>query len=92
MSDPPFDGEALNRSNLEEINKLHPGAFYMVKSLMLECERPPRDTWLRLHDAVPDGHSVRYEVLRGDPDLVLRLARALGFAKVTNDTLEVRSV
>jgi hypothetical protein len=92
MSDLPFDSDALNRSNLAEIDKLNAGAFYMVKSLLLECERQQRDTYLRLHDVVAGGHLVHYEVVRGDPDLVVRLARALGFQSVTATTLEVRSV
>jgi hypothetical protein len=92
MPDEPFDRDELNKTNLEQIDKLHPGAFYMVKSLLWECQRKERETFLRLHDAAADGHVVHYEVVRGDPELVIRLARALGFKKVTESLLEVRSV
>jgi hypothetical protein len=92
MPEESFDRDELNKVNLEQIDKLHPGAFYMVKSLLWECQRKERDTFLKLHDAEPDGHVVHYEVVRGDPQLVVRLAKALGFKNVTESVLEVRSV
>jgi hypothetical protein len=91
MPDEHFDKDELNKANLEQIDQLHPGAFYMVKSLLWECQRAQRDTFLKLRDAAVDGHVVHYEVVRGDPQLVVRLARALGFKKVTDSVLEVRS-
>ena len=92
MPDESLDKDALNKANLEQIDKLHPGAFYLVKSLLWECQRKERDTFLRLRDAAPDGHVVHYEVVHGDPQLVVRLAKALGFKNVTESVLEVRSV
>jgi hypothetical protein len=92
MPDEPLDKDALYKANLEQIDKLHPGAFYLVKSLLWECQRAQRDTFLKLHDAAPDGHVVHYELVRGDPQLVVRLAKALGFKSVTESVLEVRSV
>src|SRR5262245_34139960 len=74
-----FDGNALNQENLKQIDGMHPGALYLVKSLLMECQRDQRNTWLRLHDAAAGGHVVQYAVVRGDPQLVLRVASALGF-------------
>jgi len=86
-----FDGNALNQENLKLIDAMSPGALYLVKSLLMECARDQRNTWLRLHDAAPAGHVVQYDVVRGDPQLVVRIANALGFKSVTASTLEVRS-
>jgi putative chitinase len=85
----PFDGDALNQQNIAQIDKMSPGALYMVKSLLIECQRDERNTYLRLHDAQPGGHLVRYDLVRGDPQLVIRIGNALGFKSVTDSTLEV---
>lgn len=86
-----FDGSVLNQENLKLIDGMSPGALYLVKSLLMECQRDQRNIWLRLHDPAPGGHVVQYDVVRGDPQLVMRIANALGFKSVTPSTLEVRS-
>jgi hypothetical protein len=86
-----FDANAVNLENIKQIDGMNPGALYLVKSLLMECQRDQRNTYLRLHDATPGGHVVQYAVVRGDPQLVLRIANALGFKSVTASTLEVRS-
>jgi len=79
----------LFESNVLEINNLKIAAGGMVKSLIMELKR--RDTYIKLHSAVNNGHKVNYIFKEGEQDLVFRLARALGFKEVTNDTLEVRN-
>ncbi|HOX24558.1 MAG TPA: peptidoglycan recognition family protein [Candidatus Krumholzibacteria bacterium] len=87
----PLDETAqLFADNVTELNKLKPAAGSLVKCLIMELERDARSTYIRLHDAVPGGHRVRYTFVRGRADLVGRLARALRFARVTDTELEVR--
>ena len=80
--------ERLFRDNVEQLAVLAPAAGSLVKALLMELER--RRTYLRLHDPVPDGHTIGWTLVRGDRAAVGRLARALGFAAVTDETLEVR--
>jgi hypothetical protein len=60
----------------------------LVKTLLKELER--RDVYLRLDDAGPDGHVVKYTVVQGDAGEVARLGQALGFKTVSDRFLEVR--
>ncbi len=75
--------------NATEINKLKIAAGGMVKSLIMELKR--RNTYIKLHDAVKKGHKVNYVFIEGEKDLVSRIARALGFKRVTKTVLEVRN-
>ncbi len=81
--------EALFRQNMQELNKMYVAAGSMVKGLIMELERGDRRTYIRLKDAVPNGHVVHYELVQGDPKLVFSIARALGFKEVTDSKLEV---
>ncbi len=81
--------EALLDAAALEIDKMHVPSGSMVKALIMELRREGRDTYIRLHDAAPDGHVVGYEFVRGDPRLVVQLGHALGFKEVTEDRLEV---
>ena len=83
--------EALFEHNISELNKMNVSAGSMVKGLIMELERGDRDTYIRLHDAVANGHKVNYDFVEGDPGLVFRVGTALGFKTVTDDTLEVRN-
>ncbi len=85
------DLDALFEHNVQEINKMYVSAGSMIKGLIMELERDDRDTYIKLRDAVPDGHLVRYDFVQGDPNLVFRIGNALGLKTVTNDTLEVRN-
>lgn len=85
------DKDALFENNVQEINKMAVAAGSMVKGLLMELDRGDRDTYIRLHNAVSNGHSVKYDFVEGDPGLVFRVATALGFKNVTDDTLEVRN-
>lgn len=82
--------DALFTHNMTELNKLKPAAGSLVKCLLMELERDTRATHIRLYDAQPGGHRVKYAFVRGRADLVGRLARALRFARVTDDELEVQ--
>ncbi len=81
--------ESLFEDNMKEINKMDIAAGSMVKGLIMELQRGNRKTYIRLRDAVPNGHVVYYDLVQGDNNLVFRIARALGFKTVTDDKLEV---
>jgi len=80
--------ESLFRDNVEQLAVLDPAAGSLVKALLMELER--RRTFVRLHDPTPDGHTIGFTLVQGDRRAVGRLATALGFAAVTDRTLEVR--
>lgn len=85
------DLDALFNQNIAELRKMKPAAGSMVKGLMYELQRAGRGTYVRLYGAAPDGHTVSYSMVRGDPGLVKRLGSALGFKNVTDEGLEVFS-
>jgi N-acetyl-anhydromuramyl-L-alanine amidase AmpD len=77
--------------NVLELNKMDVAAGSMVKGLIMELERGDRNTYIKLRDAEAEGHTICYDFLEGDKSLVKRIGGALGFKKVTKDTLEVRN-
>ncbi len=77
--------------NIEELNKMAVAAGSMVKGLIQELDRKNRNTYIKLRDAVQDGHIVFYDFVAGDKGLVQRVATALGFKTHTESKLEVRS-
>ena len=83
--------DKLFEANVQEINKINVAAGSMVKGLIMELERNNRNTYIRLHNAVENGHVVFYDLVQGDKTLVSRLANALGFKEVTESRLEVFS-
>jgi hypothetical protein len=83
--------DALFKLNIAELRILSSPAGSMVKGLLYELQREGRETYVRLHDAVPDGHKVSYTLVHGDPNLVKPLATALGFKDATDMELEVYS-
>lgn len=83
--------EALFEHNVREIDRMNIAAGSMVKGLIMELERGTRRTYIRLRDASPGGHTVSFDAVQGDRSLIGRIARALGFASVTDNGLEVRS-
>jgi len=85
----PRQLEILFDLNALVLGSLDVAAGSLVKTLLKELER--RDVYLELNDAEPDGHVVRYQVLQGDAGEVARLGQALGFKRVTDRYLEVRS-
>lgn len=84
--------DALFEHNMQEINKMNVSAGSMIKGLIMELERKNRNTYIKLRDAEKNGHTVYYDFVSGQRDLVVRLAKALGFKTVTDELLEVRHV
>ena len=85
---PAADLEALWENNVHQIVQMHLMAGSMVKQVLLELKK--RDTYIRLRDA--HGHTVSYDMVEGDPNLVIGLAMALGaFAEATASKLVVHS-
>lgn len=87
MSDDEKD--ALFASNMQHVRVMHIAAGSMIKQLLHELKK--RQTYIRLYDAVPDGHRVEYAVVEGDAEWVRRIGRVLAFQTVTDTELEVRS-
>ena len=81
----------LFENNILEINKMYVPAGSMVKNLIMELERDNRNTFIKLHDAVVNGHLVHYDFVEGDTNLVINIANALGFKNATSELLEVRN-
>ena len=81
--------EALFEHNIKEILKLDLIAGTLIKQLILELEKEGRDTYIRLSNALEGGFEVEYEMVSGDPELVIRVARALGYETFTNSKLGV---
>jgi hypothetical protein len=91
IENPPLvDLDALFEHNIQQINLMNVAAGSMVKGLIMELARGTRNTYIRLRDPVIRGHDVSYEFVSGNRDLVGRIGRALGFARVSDDRLEVR--
>ena len=81
----------LFENNVQQLNKMHVPAGSMVKGLIMELKGNTPPTYIKLKDAVNNGHSVSYEFVEGDNGLVFRIANALGFKSVTENKLEVRN-
>lgn len=76
--------------NARQINEMNQAAAGLVMALVDELERDGRNTFIRLSDPAQGGHTIRYEFVEGDPDLVPLAARSLGFESWEDGVLEVR--
>ena len=83
--------DQLFENNAKELNQMDIAAGSLVKALLLELERGNRHAYIRLRNPVKDGHTIEYDLVEGDPAVVKRLARVLGFKSATDSTLEVFS-
>ena len=81
------DIENLFENNVLEINKMNVGSGSMVKQVIQELEQ--EKTYIKLKNAKENGHSVEYDFLEGNKDLVYAFADYLGFYKVTENKIEV---
>ena len=81
---------ALVADNVEQVKVLHPATAGLVLSLLDELARDGRRSYIRLSHAAPNGRSVRYELVRGDPSLVSLAAESLGFASWGDQLLTAR--
>jgi hypothetical protein len=80
--------ESLFEENARRIDAMDVAAGSLVKALLMELER--RRTYVRLAEPAPGAHVIGYEMAQGDCSTVLRVASALGFARVSDRLLEVR--
>ena len=80
----------LFENNILEINKMYVPAGSLVKNLIMELERDNRNTYIKLRNAVANGHRVNYDLVEGDSNLIINIANALGFKNATKELLEVR--
>lgn len=83
------DIEELFRHNAETLNKMNVAAGAVVSALLAELERAGRKTYLRLRNPAPRGHTVDYELVKGDRRLINRIGQLLGFKSITENRLEV---
>jgi N-acetyl-anhydromuramyl-L-alanine amidase AmpD len=81
----------LFENNIQQINKMHVPAGSMIKGLIMELSFSSTPTYIKLKDAIKNGHKVSYEFIQGDPGLVFRIGTALGLKSVTEDKLEVHN-
>lgn len=81
--------EALFEHNAQQIDQMNVSAGSVVSALISELERNGRNTYIRLRNPAPRGHTVNYEFVQGGKALIARAARALGFKSVTDSQLEV---
>jgi hypothetical protein len=88
----PNEQESLFSDNVKELNKMSTAAGSMIKGLIIELERDNRNTFIRLRDAEPGGHSVYFDFVQGDATLVPRIANALGLTLLANGKIEVPHV
>ena len=81
--------DKLFENNVQEINKMNIAAGSMVKGLIMALVDKNRNTYIKLRDAVSNGHIVSYDFVAGNPQLVFDAANSQGFKKVTENLLEV---
>ncbi|SHF72968.1 N-acetylmuramoyl-L-alanine amidase [Fodinibius roseus] len=89
MSEQEID--SLFEENVKELNKMNVSAGSMVKGLIQELQRNNRGTYIRLRNAVEEGHQISYDFVEGDKSLVKRIGTALGFKNITKNKMEVRN-
>ncbi|MBI9071541.1 MAG: N-acetylmuramoyl-L-alanine amidase [Melioribacteraceae bacterium] len=87
----PAQIEQLFSENKEQFIIMNRAAGNLVKSLLWELQDDNRETYIRLKNAVPDGHIVNYEMVKGNDGLVKLAAESLGFKSWDNNKLEVHS-
>ena len=83
--------EALHHHNAAQVNQMDEAAAGVVSSLLDELKRSGRNTYIKLKNPTPDGHRVEYDFVEGNATLIPRLGPILGFKRVTDSVLEVRS-
>ncbi len=79
----------LFKENVIQFSKMNRAAGNMVKGFLWELQDGGRNTYIRLKNAVVDGHVVEYELVQGDHSLVDLAAQSLGFKSWDNNKLEV---
>jgi hypothetical protein len=85
------EADALFEYNAVERDKMAIGAGALVGALIDELEQNV-ETYIRLKNPEPGGHTCEYTLVQGRQDLISPLGQALGFKKVTDSKLEVHDV
>jgi hypothetical protein len=80
--------EALFTHNARRLDLMSTGAGSLIATLVHELER--RKTYLEFLTPEPGQYAIEYEVAQGNGQEVSKVARALGFKRVTDRVLEVR--
>jgi hypothetical protein len=83
----PDEIEALFHRNVRRLDRMDVAAGSLVKALMMELDR--RRTYVELNTPDPGAHDIGYDLVHGDAQDVSRVAKALGFERVTDTELEV---
>jgi hypothetical protein len=83
--------QKLFQENVAQFSTMAVAAGAMVKGLLWELQDDNRKTYIRLRDAVTQGHVVFYDMVQGDPNLIPQAAQSLGFKSWANNRLEVIS-
>jgi hypothetical protein len=88
----PLNGEQIQKlfqDNVAQFSKMNRTAANMVKGLLWELQDNGRNTYIRLKNAIENGHVVFYELVQGDHSLIDLAAQSLGFRSWDNNRLEV---
>lgn len=80
----------LHSQNLDQISMLHPPSAIIIKAFVEELRKNDKSTFLRLYDAVSDSVKVKFELIKGDRNLVYRYARAFSISISGENTLIVK--
>ena len=64
---------SLEGQNVAQFTLMDRDAGNVVKGLLFELQSKGRNTYIRLHDAEPEGLVVMYDVIQGSAELVKRL-------------------
>src|SRR4051812_24130658 len=81
--------DALIDHNARQVNEMNIAAAGLVMSLIDVLAEQGRNTFIRLHNPAPRGHTVEYALVDGDPALVPAMAEFLGFKSWDQGRLEV---
>ncbi len=82
--------ERLFGENMMEVNKMDIASGSMIKAFLQALESNGL-VYIKLSDAVLDGHKVSYVHKEGDKSLLITIASALGLV-ITNTTVETQHV
>ena len=79
--------DKLFNSNMEELNKMNVASGSMVKAFLQAIESNGA-TYVRLNNAVVQGHCVNYTLVEGDQTTIKNVAAALGL-QLNDSVIEV---
>ena len=83
--------DKLYDANVLELNKMEVGAGSLVQGLLDRLGEPDLRTYIKLHNAIPDGFVIQYDLVGGNLSSVHHVGHGLGFKEVQDNRLEVFS-